>query len=211
MAESTARMAPVTREVTTVMVNVRLESGREIEGKRILSTSLKDGKRVSAYIFEDGANARESKEVAHALKGRVYETNDLFNLVPEGVQSVKNLPKEVGFSWFGDASGLDSTQGKKLSAKLSELFGEKVDYFKGNGPLAFDVSYVRDRRLLVVADVRGDSRARVVVVVEDGREATAPQTPARLLRLEKGEMLEVTLPDGQKMRLNAIEATVRRE
>lgn len=67
--------------------------------------------------------------------------------------------------------------------------------------VVFDNRY---RRYLLALDWPNyDAR----VALSSPREASEPQ-PAKVLRVERGEALEVTLPDGQKMLMDATEARV---
>jgi hypothetical protein len=74
-------------------------------------------------------------------------------------------------------------------------------------PLALGVDYYYWDGLNLDGNYVGNDAARVAQV-ETGRGATLQPTE---LLLRKGETLEVTLPDGQTLHMNAIKAVVRRQ
>ncbi len=135
----------------------------------------------------------------------------------EFIQALKD-PKQYeqfrgDWYWLRDAGGLNISGYAKIDydkgdiVKVSEdeyrkLPKEQRAYaYKGSGPLALGVDYYYGR-LYLSADDSPEDAARVAFVKLDGSPI------AKAFRIEKGEMLEVTLPDGQKMQIDASAAKV---
>ena len=172
----------------------------EAAGKRLRQTIEFQG--ITFNVPKEFQGMKDVALTFDLQPGRFTFENDV--LAAKDVKVVPNFPTNDG--WYGtDQNGLPS--GKVMAntnLDVRHLWRRDGEAYIGSVVRGGDVYGRRD----VVLDGGADGVFRVAQL-EGSREAAPAQATELLLR--KGQVLDVTLPDGQVIPISAIKATIRSE